>query len=57
MDKNYKPSLNTTDVMGANPFGTIVSTAQLNDRLFLADNTNQKIRIIKLNQSAIVEQR
>jgi hypothetical protein len=57
MDKTYKPSMNTTDVMGANPFGSIVSIALLNDRLFLADNSNQKIRIIKLNQSSIVEQR
>ncbi|MCV9928850.1 hypothetical protein OIU83_14355 [Flavobacterium sp. LS1R49] len=57
MDKIYKPRVNASDVMGANIFGSIVSTAQLNDRLFLADNTNKKIRIIKLNQSAITEQR
>jgi hypothetical protein len=42
--------------MGANPFGGIVSMIQLNDRLFLSDNTNKKIRVIKLNQSTITEQ-
>lgn len=57
MDKIYNPRVNASDVMGQNNFGTIVSTAQLNDRLFLSDNTNQKIRVIKLNQSAITEQR
>ncbi len=57
LDKIYNPIVNASDVMGANPFGAIVSTAQLDDRLFIADNSNQKIRIIKLNQSAIVEQR
>lgn len=57
MTKTYNPRINASDVLGENPFGTIVSTAQLDDRLFLADNTNKKIRIIKLNQSAIVEQR
>lgn len=57
LDKIYNPKVNASDVMGANSFGSIVSTAQLGDRLFLSDNTNKKIRIIKLNQSAIVEQR
>lgn len=56
MDKNYTPRINASDIMAANPFGSIVSTAQLGDRLFLADNTNKKIRIIKLNQSTIAEQ-
>lgn len=57
VNKTYTPRINAADVMGANPFGNIVSTAQLNDRLFLADNTNQKIRIIKLNQTTIAEQK
>ncbi|TRX38939.1 PQQ-like beta-propeller repeat protein [Flavobacterium sp. ZT3R18] len=57
VNKTYTPRINAADVMGANPFGSIVSTAQLNDRLFLADNTNQKIRIIKLNQTTIAEQK
>jgi hypothetical protein len=56
INKTYKPRINASDVMGVNPFGTIVSSAQLNDRIFLADNTNQKIRIIKLNQTTIAEQ-
>lgn len=55
LDKKYTARVNASDIMGQNPFGTIVSTTQLNDRLFLSDNTNQKIRIIKLNQSAITE--
>nr|WP_315196436.1 hypothetical protein [uncultured Flavobacterium sp.] len=57
VNKTYSPRINAADVMGANPFGNIVSTAQLNDRIFLADNTNQKIRIIKINQRTIAEQK
>jgi hypothetical protein len=57
INKTYTPRINAADVMGANPFGSIVSTAQLNDRLFLADNTNQKIRVIKLNKTTIAEQK
>ncbi|WP_242670281.1 YncE family protein [Flavobacterium frigidimaris] len=57
MNKNYTPRINANDIMGANPFGTIVSTAQLNDRIFLSDNTNKKIRVIKLNHSTITEQK
>ena len=56
MDKNYTPRINASDIMAANPFGSIVGTAQLNDRLFLSDNTNKKIRVIKLNKSTIAEQ-
>lgn len=36
--------------MGQNPFGTIVSTVLLNDRI-LSDNTNKTIRVVKLNKS------
>ena len=43
--------------MGQNPFGTIVSTALLNDRIFLSDNTNKTIRVVKLNKSTIAEQK
>lgn len=57
MDKIYNPRVNASDIMGQNNFGNIVSVAQLNDRLFLSDNTNKKIRVIKLNKSAITEQR
>lgn len=57
MNKNYSPRINANDIMGSNPFGSIVSTAQLNDRIFLSDNTNKKIRVIKLNQSTITEQK
>jgi hypothetical protein len=56
VNKTYIPRINAPDVMGENPFGNVVSTAQLKNRLFLADNTNKKIRIIKLNQSTIAEQ-
>lgn len=54
--KNYKAVVNASDILGKNAFGTIVGTAQLNDFIFLSDNTNKKIRIIKLNQSTIAEQ-
>ncbi|WP_264553959.1 hypothetical protein [Flavobacterium sp. N2038] len=56
-NKNYKAIINASDVMGQNSFGTIVGTAQLNDRIFLSDNTNKKIRVIKLNKSTIAEQK
>lgn len=54
--QNYKAVVNASDILGQNPFGTIVGTAQLNDIIFLSDNTNKKIRIIKLNKSTIAEQ-
>ncbi|HKO77074.1 MAG TPA: hypothetical protein VJU52_07655, partial [Flavobacterium sp.] len=57
INKTYNARVSATDVMGANPFGSIVSVAQLDNRLFLADNTNQKIRVIKLNKSTITEQK
>ena len=57
MDKVYNPRVNASDIMGQNNFGNIVSVAQLNDRLFLSDNANKKIRVVKLNKSAITEQR
>jgi hypothetical protein len=57
MNKKYIARINANDIMGVNPFGSIVSTAQLNDRIFLSDNTNKKIRVIKLNQSTITEQK
>lgn len=57
MNKKYIPRINANDIMGGNPFGTIVSTALFNNRFFLSDNTNKKIRVIKLNQSTITEQK
>jgi hypothetical protein len=57
INKTYTQRINASDVMGANPFGNIISIALLNDHLFLADNTNQKIRIVKLNKSTIAEQK
>ena len=57
MNKNYSPRINANDIMGANPFGSVVSTAQFNDRIFLSDNTNKRIRVIKLNSSTITEQK
>lgn len=53
---NYKAVLSVSDILGQNAFGTIVSTVQLDDRIFLSDNTNKKIRVIKLNKSTIAEQ-
>lgn len=57
MDKTYNPRVNVTDVMGQNNFGSIVSIAQVNDRIFISDNTNKTIRVIKLKRSEITEQR
>jgi hypothetical protein len=57
INKTYNPRINASDIMGANPFGNIVGIAQVEDRLFLADNKAQKIRIIKLNKSTIAEQK
>lgn len=57
INKAYSPRINVSDIMGANPFGNIVSIAQLDDRIFLADNTNKEIRVIKLNKSTIAEQK
>lgn len=54
--KSYEPIVNVSDIMGQNPFGSIVSTAILNDRIFLSDNSNKKIRVLKLNKSTIAEQ-
>lgn len=56
-NKTYNSQLNFSDVMGVNPFGSIVSVAQLDDTLFLSDNTNQCIRVVKLNKSKIGEQK
>lgn len=53
---NYKAVLSVSDILGQNAFGTIVGTAQLDDRIFLSDNINKKIRVIKLNKSTIAEQ-
>ncbi|WP_264530927.1 hypothetical protein [Flavobacterium sp. N502540] len=55
-DRIYTPRVNALDIMGQNPFGSIVGVAQLNDRLYLSDNTNKKIRVIKLNKATITEQ-
>ncbi|MDR6843871.1 hypothetical protein [Flavobacterium granuli] len=57
INKTYNARINASDIMGANPFGSIVSVVQLEDRVFLVDNTNQKIRIIKLNKATIAEQK
>ncbi|CAN1525105.1 hypothetical protein MCETHM1_01205 [Flavobacteriaceae bacterium] len=57
LNRNYNPRINAFDIMGVNPFENIVSIAQVQDRLFLADNKAQKIRIIKLNKSTIAEQK
>ena len=55
--QTYNPRVNASDIMGNNSFGTIISTAQYKDRIFLSDNTNKKIRIIKLNKATIAEQK
>ena len=55
-NKTYNAQLSFTDVMGANPFGSIVGAVQVDDTLFLSDNTNKCIRVVKLNKSQIGEQ-
>lgn len=57
ISKTYTPIVNALDIMGQNAFGSILGVAQLNDRLFLSDNTNKKIRVIKINKSIIAEQK
>ncbi|QLC64802.1 hypothetical protein LPB248_00465 [Flavobacterium sp. LPB0248] len=54
--KNYKAALSVSDILGKNAFGAISGTAQLNDLIFLSDNANKQIRIIRLHKSAIAEQ-
>ena len=56
MARTFTPRVNASDIMNKNPFGSILSTAQLKDRLFLSDNTNKTIRVLKLNKSTISEQ-
>jgi hypothetical protein len=56
LNRTYTPRINASDIMGENSFGNVISAVQLKDRIFLADNTNKKIRIIKLNQATIAEQ-
>ncbi len=57
INKNYNSVVNSSDIMGQSSFGTIVSTAQLTDRIFLSDNTNQNIKVIKLKKATIAEKR
>jgi hypothetical protein len=57
LDQNYTPTLNNSDIMGENAFNSITNCALLKDRLFVADNTNQVIRVLKLNKATIAEQK
>lgn len=57
MNKTYSSRINAADIMGENPFGIITGIVQLDDRIFLVDNTNKKIRILKLKKSVISEQK
>ncbi|QSB25616.1 hypothetical protein HAV12_014675 [Flavobacterium sp. CLA17] len=57
LNKTYSARINTTDIMGENPFGTILGIAQVEDRIFLSDNTNKKIRVLRLKKAAISEQK
>lgn len=57
LDQNYTPIINATDIMGNTPFNAITNVAIQNDRLFVADNTNQIIRVLKLNKATIAEQK
>ncbi|MGL2995064.1 hypothetical protein [Flavobacterium sp. TSSA_36] len=57
LDQNYTPTINNSDIMGENAFNSITNCALLKDRLFVADNTNQVIRVLKLNKVTIAEQK
>jgi hypothetical protein len=57
LDQNYTPTINNSDIMGENAFNSITNCALLKDRLFVADNTNQVIRVLKLNKATIAEQK
>lgn len=43
--------------MGENTFKSITNGAVLKDRIFVADNANQAIRVLKLNKVTIAEQK
>lgn len=55
LSKTYAPALNASDVLGKNPFGNIVNAVMFNDRIFLSDRSNKKIRVLKLVEAGIVE--
>jgi len=55
MKKSFEPEVSANDIMGENPFGEIFAVAQSGDRIFLSDNTNQQIKVIKLKTSSIIE--
>lgn len=57
LDQSYTPLLSNMDVMGQNPFTGIASCALLDQRLFVLDNLNQTIRILKINKITIAEQK
>ena len=55
LNKSYNPQVSAYDIMGENTFGEILAVEQLGDRIFIADNTNQEIKVIKLKTSSITE--
>lgn len=57
LDQNYTPTINNSDIMGENAFNSITNCTLLKDRLFVADNTNQVIRVLKVNKATIAEQK
>ena len=57
LNKNYNSIVSSSDILGKEKFGTIYSVAQLDDRLFISDNSNQKIKVIKLKKASIIEQK
>lgn len=57
LDQNYSPFINSTDIMGQEPFTSISNCTLLDNRLFVADNANQKIRVLKINKVTIAEQK
>lgn len=57
LNQKYVPILNAGDIMGENAFGSISGVAQLEDRIFLSDNTNKRIRVVKIIKAAVIEQK
>lgn len=51
----YQPLLNVSDVQGKGTFGSISSIAHQGQQLYLSDNTNKNIRVIKINTAQITE--
>lgn len=57
MIKNYKSIVNVSGIVNQFQFGNIVGISQLDDRIFLSDNTNKQVIIVKPNSANVAEQK